>query len=259
MARIIKKIIISITISTLFLLSACSAVTSNIPQAAAINTTGNALAISELVSAPTSNSNIVPISANLPEALSLEANHTIASLPGEIVQPEAAPKSSFISLADFTSAVSSSSSAIKGLYVNNLMALRVVQQPDGDDGYVSAIAGVATQFRSASQNGNIGMLAHNFAAGSYFSQLKTGDQINVIYGDGTIKKFTISEIRQYQALQPNNGNSTFVDLSSNTKLSASALFNQVYGGSDHLTLQTCIAKDGVDSWGRLFIIGYPSN
>jgi hypothetical protein len=35
------------------------------------------------------------------------------------------------------------------------------------------------------------------------------------------------------------------------------MFKRVYFGDRHLTFQTCIAKDGEASWGRLFVIAVP--
>jgi hypothetical protein len=35
------------------------------------------------------------------------------------------------------------------------------------------------------------------------------------------------------------------------------MFDRAYLGDHHLTLQTCIAAEGISSWGRLFIIAVP--
>jgi hypothetical protein len=35
------------------------------------------------------------------------------------------------------------------------------------------------------------------------------------------------------------------------------VFTKIYAVKDRLVLQTCIAKDGIDSWGRLFVIAEP--
>jgi hypothetical protein len=166
--------------------------------------------------------------------------------------------SSFISLTDFSHAVEDGSSSVKGLYSPGRMSLWVVQQPWGKNGYISPTSNVATQFRFASRNNSIGMLAHSFAAGATFSKLKLGDLISVIYGDGSIKKFKVEEIHRYQALDPDNMNSSFTDMETHDTLSTDQLFDAVYGGKTHLTLQTCIARGAVDTWGRLFVIAYPA-
>ncbi|MCL4268439.1 MAG: hypothetical protein KJZ72_02790, partial [Anaerolineales bacterium] len=51
--------------------------------------------------------------------------------------------------------------------------------------------------------------------------------------------------------------SDFRDLETESILTAEQLFNQVYRGEFHLTLQTCIENEGNSSWGRLFIIAKP--
>jgi hypothetical protein len=84
-----------------------------------------------------------------------------------------------------------------------------------------------------------------------------GDHVDVVYGDGVVQSYVVSNIIRYQAMQPYSPNSTFVNLDTNEQLSANNLFYQVYSGSHHLTLQTCIQEGVVDSWGRLFIIAEP--
>ena len=166
-------------------------------------------------------------------------------------------KSSVIALSDFAAAIKDGKSVLRGVYVPDVMAFRVIQQPKNQNAYVSAIKGVVTQFGMASDYGTIGLLAHNFAAGSEFSKILIGNTVTVIYGDGTIKEFKVTKISRYQALQPNSSSSNFLDLETNEKLSAGTLFKSVYGGKAHLTLQTCIAQGKESSWGRLFIIAEP--
>jgi hypothetical protein len=250
----ISKIVTFIACSAVILLSACSV----LPAVSSVNTNGNGLALSNPAPAAPQPV-VVPVSANLADEQPVNPNRVLseAKIAEDVSSVSEKPESSFITLAEFSSAVADGSDEIKGLYSADLMSLRVVQQPDGNNGYVSSVSGVATQFRSASRNDSIGMLAHNFAAGTFFAKLEAGDQISVIYGNGTTKTFEVAEIRRYQALQPNSTSSSFVDLANNTKLSATSLFSTIYGGKTHLTLQTCIAEGNVDSWGRLFVIAYP--
>ena len=148
-------------------------------------------------------------------------------------------------------------STLRGVYVSNVMALAIVQQPMGNPGYVSTTESVATQFSIATEVGNVGLLAHNTAAGSFFSNIKPGDRIVLVYGDGHLKSFMAKSIQRYQALNPLSPYSQFSDLEAQTKFSAEELFNKVYRGEYHLTLQTCIENNGNASWGRLFILADP--
>jgi hypothetical protein len=250
----INKFVTFAALAAVILLSSCS----SLPVVASVNTTGNALAVSNPVPAADQPA-VVPVSAFQPAEKSPVTSNTVSDTQPvqEAVKESASPDSNFISLSEFAGAVQDGTDQIKGLYSKDLMSLRVVQQPDGNNGYVSSVSGVATQFRPASQNDSVGMLAHNFAAGTFFAKAQTGNEISVIYGNGTIKTYKVAEIHRYQALQPNSTSSSFVDLDTHAKLSATSLFNTIYGGKTHLTLQTCIAQGDVDSWGRLFVIAYP--
>ena len=146
---------------------------------------------------------------------------------------------------------------LRGVYVSNVMALGIVQQPTGYPGYVSTAEAVATQFSIAAEVGNIGLLAHNTHAGAFFSRIQQGDRIVLVYGDGHIESFMANSIQHYQALDPLNPYSEFKNLETQTTSTASELFNNVYRGEYHLTLQTCIANNGNSSWGRLFIVATP--
>ncbi len=163
------------------------------------------------------------------------------------------------SLNDFVASVKNGKSGqIVGLYSDSVFALKVVQQPSGNSSYVStASSEVVTQFGLASSYGSIGMLAHNYLAGKYFTSLSSGSKIVVVYGDGKTVTYKVSAIKQYQALSPNSTQSNFVDLSKPDKtLTATDVFKQTYGNKGALVLQTCISKNGNSSWGRLFLIAY---
>ena len=66
---------------------------------------------------------------------------------------------------------------IRGVYVENVLALPVVQQPSLDVAYVSTNVSVATLFQSAMENGVTGFLAHNYLAGSLFYNLVSGQEV----------------------------------------------------------------------------------
>ena len=146
---------------------------------------------------------------------------------------------------------------IRGIFSENIFELPVVQQPSGQPGFVSTIQNVVTEFEMPKKYGVTGILAHNFLAGEKFFSLEIGQQIQVIYGDGSIKTYIITSKQSYQALSPNSANSEFVDLGTSEKISATQLFKRIYMGNHHLTLQTCIQQGLEDSWGRLFIIAEP--
>lgn len=162
------------------------------------------------------------------------------------------------SIEDFiTTIVDGRSDVIREMYIKGFVALEIVQQPSGQAAFVSSADNVITEFSMAKNYGVIGLLAHNYLAGRYFSDLKIGDIISIVYGNGEIDEYQINDIQSYQALQPNSPNSQFKDLLTNEQLSAPQLFRRVYAGNHHLTLQTCIQEGEIDTWGRLFIIAEP--
>lgn len=172
-------------------------------------------------------------------------------------QPEAVA-TSIQSLADFSNAVKDGEDLIRGVYVENVMALRVVQQPENNPAYVSSINGIVTQFGMAEDYGTIGLLAHNFAAGSSFPQIQLDAVVRTITGTGEVQSYQVVKILSFQALSPDSPTSSFVDLNSGAELTTGQLFEQIYQGTPHLVLQTCIANGSEDSWGRLFIIAEPT-
>ncbi len=146
---------------------------------------------------------------------------------------------------------------LRGVYVADVMAFPILQQPYGYPGFVSNTDDVTTQFSMASEVGNIGLLAHNHLAGISFSNIKNNDRIILVYGDGHMESFLVESIQEYQALSPLSPYSQFKDLETESILTAEDLFREVYRGEYHLTLQTCIDNEGNTSWGRLFILATP--
>ena len=159
---------------------------------------------------------------------------------------------------DFSRSVQNGDAKVlRGVYVANVLALPIVQQPAGNAGYISSTDGIITQFNMAAQYGNVGLLAHNHLSGRLFSQLAAGQEVRLVYGDGKTEVFVISEIQRYQALQPTSPYSSFRNLDRDETLTAEKMFKRVYFGDRHVTFQTCINSDGNASWGRLFIIATP--
>lgn len=146
---------------------------------------------------------------------------------------------------------------LRGVYIQGVMAYPIVQQPSGQPGYVSNDSKAITQFNMATEAGNVGLLAHNYLAGSNFSQLAPGQQVDLVYGDGKVESFIVTQVLKYQALDPNSPSSKFKSLDGEITLTAEELFRQVYRGERHITFQTCIEANGSFSWGRLFIIATP--
>ena len=155
------------------------------------------------------------------------------------------------------SVLNGQASELIGVYVPEVMAMPVVQQPVGNPGYVSTVENVVTQFAMASEVGNVGLLAHNNLAGLDFTRLAPGQEVNLVYGSGGIETFIVSRVVRYQALNPYSPYSEFRDLESGITISAQELFKQLYRGDRHVTFQTCIESEGNLSWGRLFVIAEP--
>lgn len=148
---------------------------------------------------------------------------------------------------------------VAGIYVPGEFAFPVIQQPENDPGFVSNTPDRVTEFSLANQYNTLGLLAHAHLAGEDFSGLSSNQPIIIIYGDGRQAQYSISRMLSFRALSPNSTQSSFEDLQSPGKyLSAAELFDQTYGRpGKKLILQTCIPKDGISTWGRLFIIASP--
>ena len=170
----------------------------------------------------------------------------------------AAPLGALPDLATFkASVVNGDSHALRGVYVEGLFALPILQQAPMEPGYVSRVDGTATQFNMAAQVGVIGLLARAYLSGQHFFELKAGQRVDVVYGDGRSATYRVTEVYRYQATAPNSITSDFMDLDTHKHLSAANLFSKVYRGSNHVTFQTCIERPGSSSWGRLFVVAEP--
>ena len=182
-------------------------------------------------------------------------------IPAQQASSEAlveAPQVAADSLESFTNSVADGSGQIVGIYAEGVLAYEVGGQPSGSPGYITGNADEVTRFGLASDHGSQGFLAHNYLAGDSFHSLSHGQIITLVYGDGRTEDYQIQKIRSFQALQPNSTQSEFVDLDNGgSNLSASELFYQMYNSDNPVVLQTCIAHDGVSTWGRLFVIATP--
>jgi hypothetical protein len=153
--------------------------------------------------------------------------------------------------------VNGQSRELRGVYVEDVLALTVVQQPREDFSYVDDLPGTVTQFQSAAGWGVTGLLAHNFLSGELFFNLEVDQEVDLIYGDGIVSRYLITEIQSFQKLAGDLSNSYYINLVSGEKLSTPQLFKRMYTGGDKVTFQTCIKKGSDSSWGRIFIIGVP--
>jgi hypothetical protein len=157
----------------------------------------------------------------------------------------AASASGILSLQAFIDSVANGSNQVTGVYVEGLFAYRVLQTGNAAPGG----AGVVGQYAQARRN--IGLLAHNYAAGAKFYELTPGMKIKVIYGNRKIKTFTVKAVERYQASDPNDYGAPFIQTQTGKQLTAKALFNKMY--SSGLTFQTCITQNGTSTWGLLFV------
>jgi hypothetical protein len=147
---------------------------------------------------------------------------------------------------------------VVGLWVENVMALRVIYQPSTKPGFVSTEDETATYFLYPwNKAGNHGLLAHNYLAGRYFFNVKVGDVVTLIFGDGNYEDFEVTEVKEFQALQPDSPYSDYIDLVSGEQMTVSNVFIEIYMGDFHTTLQTCIANGAETEWGRHFTIAPP--
>ena len=179
-------------------------------------------------------------------------------LPPGLTPKVAFSKSAIPSFTDFSKSTRNSDAhVLRGVYVSNILTLPIIQQPVDDPYYVSDNNGEVTEFSTASRYGNIGLLAHNNLSGKFFSKLAVGQEADLIYEDGEVEKFIVTEVLHFQALQPDSQLSSFLNLDDPETLSANQMFNRVYTGSHHLIFQTCIDAYGNASWGRLFILATP--
>jgi hypothetical protein len=149
------------------------------------------------------------------------------------------------------------SDVIRGVFIEDVLALPVVQQPEDNLNYVSDRLGVLTQFQMAAEFGITGLLAHNNLSGEDFLMLQPDQEVWVIYGDKTVSKYRVSEIATFQKLKPLSLQSDYLDLSTDLKLSTSDMFRRFYRGEHHLVFQTCLEKDGLLNWGLLFVTALP--
>jgi hypothetical protein len=144
---------------------------------------------------------------------------------------------------------------VVGVYVEGVLAYRVIQQPPSNPAFVSGANNVVTYFSMVKKStGNHGLLAHNYLAGIKYFDIAPGQLVILVYGDGHTEEFIVDTSSEFQALNPTNPSSNFVSVATGERLTSASLFSRVYSGAYKTTFQTCIARDDQPSWGRLFIV-----
>lgn len=188
--------------------------------------------------------------------LSLAASLFLNAMPALAMKNQDA--AALPNFSDFVQSVQTGEeNVVRGVYVPNVMAYRVAQQPLDTPGFLSSKEDRVTQFRMAAEYGTVGLVAHNYLAGESFFNLEAGDEVRIVYGDSKVETFIVYEILQYQALQPNSPYSSFRNLDRDETLTVNQMFKRVFVSDGYVTFQTCIEKDGISTWGRLFVIAIP--
>jgi hypothetical protein len=147
---------------------------------------------------------------------------------------------------------------LSGVHVPGILALRVIQQPQNDPTFVSQDWGIATQFENAADYGVTGLLAHNYLSGELFYKLDLGQDINLVYRNGSTRRYQVTEVESYQKLDPSSLSSDLVELRSGKRFTTNQVFRRFYAGGDHVTFQTCLAGEGISNWGLVFIVARPA-
>lgn len=112
----------------------------------------------------------------------------------QLAQPIGYAENTLPNFADFSKSVQNGEeNVLRGVYISEVLALPIIQQPAGDASYVSSKEGELTEFGLASQFSNVGLLAHNNLSGKSFSKLKIGQDTHLVYGDGTVEHFVITQ------------------------------------------------------------------
>lgn len=148
--------------------------------------------------------------------------------------------------------------ALKGVYAKDIFALQVLPADPNDPLNVTIRPGAVTNSCGVRHCPSIGLLAHNLLAGAMFLRLSPEQEVDLVYGNGSVRRYSIVGIRQFQALSPQDPYSSFVDLEAPGRvLSSTEVFGQTFGAPDRVVLQTCITANGDLTWGRLDVIAEP--
>lgn len=174
------------------------------------------------------------------------------------VHSPAPAKTKYPHLQDFIDRVSDGrANVVRGVYVPQILALTVIQQPEKNRIFVSNKRGRVTQFASAARSGVTALLAHNYLSGKRFYDLLPGQEIIIVYGDRRLRRYRVTNIHQFQRLNPSDLSSNLFDLNNGEQLTSSQAFHRFYRGKHRLIFQTCLAAEGRRDWGLTFIVAEP--
>jgi hypothetical protein len=199
------------------------------------------------------------MSVFLPGSIQQSLSRKVNSIPDHPVDPQPMPKPTRSRINGFFRRIlSGNSSQVVGILAPGEFFHPIVQQPKDDAVFVSDDPDQVTQYGLPSQYGTTALLAHNGLAGEDFFKFQIGSSFVLVYGNGATKIFQVGSIQTYQALDPENPYSDFVITGSNSpELTSADLFRHVYTHAGDVVIQTCIARDGQPSWGRIFITAHP--
>jgi len=146
---------------------------------------------------------------------------------------------------------------VPSIYLEGIKYFRITHQPVGSFNHVTSLEDVVTSFQTAEEQGNLGLIAHNYLAGRYFSELELGDHLYLKDAQGKTRTYHLQQVLKFRAISPGNPSSYFVDLQANEVYPAADLARRIYFGSHRVVLQTCISQGDELEWGRLFLLFYP--
>jgi len=133
-------------------------------------------------------------------------------------------------------------------------SLAVTEQPPGLPSFVSSEPKKLTRFQLADRYGSVGFIAHNYLAGKNFYKLECNMPVKTVFDDLSVRYFRVVSIRKFRADSPWEVTSPMVDLRTGKQYTAEMVFREIYGEGDRMVLQTCIAREDTEAWGRLFVI-----
>jgi hypothetical protein len=146
---------------------------------------------------------------------------------------------------------------LRGVFVPDKFAFTIEQQPKNSPMYISKDPKKVTEMKALWNEGVIGLLAHSSLAGKHFFELHRRERIFLIYGDGHTQEYIVTSIKNYEVIDAVNSMEWYRDVETKEYLRSNQLFANMYGGSEHVTFQTCISSGDNNEWGRLFVIATP--
>jgi hypothetical protein len=137
--------------------------------------------------------------------------------------------------------------------------LPVRRQPTDNPAWVTIEDDEVTLFDLALDYGSYGLVAHDYLAGSHFTDIGFGESVILGFEDGRQVSYIIIEVQEYQAVHPQSVTSDFTELLSGERMSVAKVFFRTYGIANRVILQTSIKRDNVEAWGRRFLVAIPDS